>query len=324
MIFSIDGGGTKTHLAVFDTLGHLLFESIGLGCNHQSLGVDTYKHVIKELIDQALNHLNITMDHITYMHLGISGADLPEDFDRLNKATKEIIGDVKFTVENDAWLILRSGLTSDYGAVCICGTGANALAIGKDGRKGTLRSLGFTLGTYGGGLDIAREALHYAFRAEELTYKYTKLMDEIPPLLGVNKMEDVVSLLYPKSMIDRKKLGQITGLTFKLAVEGDLVSQEIVKRIGMFLGYQTAGVIKQIGCENAEIPVVIGGRVFEEGSQHFIDEMLHYLKLEVPHAYLVRPKYLPVVGGFLRALDYLGIAQDREIEENLKEMRIKR
>lgn len=324
MIISIDGGGTKTHLGVFDHQGHLLYETIGAGCNHQSLGVDTYKEVIKGLINQAYIALKIKGNDITYINLGISGADLPEDFDRLNQATKEIVGDIPFTVENDAWLILRSGLTSNFGAVCICGTGANAAAIGKDGSKAILRSLGFTLGMYGGGLDIAREALHYAFRADELTYKSTRLMDEIPHVLGVNKMADVVSLFYPTNHVDRKKLGEITALTFKLAKENDEVSQEIIKRIGMFLGLQTAGVIKQVHADDLNIPVVIGGRVFEEGTHHLIDEMLHYLKTEIPNAYLVRPKYLPMVGGYLRALDYLGIIQDEMIEENLKEMRIKR
>lgn len=324
MIFSIDGGGTKTHLGVFDNKGHLLYEAIGAGCNHQSLGVDTYQKVIKGLVDQACEVLKLSYKDIEYMHLGISGADLPEDFERLNNATKEIVGDVTFTVENDSWLILRSGLQSEFGAVCICGTGANAAAIGLDGSKAILRSLGFTLGMYGGGLDIAREALHYAFRAEELTYKKTKLMDEIPPILGVKTMEEVVSLFYPKSTVDRYQLGKITALTFKLAQEGDIVSQEIIKRIGMFLGFQTAGVIKQVHAEDLNIPVVIGGRVFEEGTHHFIDEMLLYLKQEVPNAYLVRPKYPPMIGGYLRALDYLGIKQDEVIEENLKEMRIKR
>lgn len=324
MIFSFDGGGTKTHLGVFDNQGHMLFEAVGSGCNHQSLGVDTYKHVIQGLFDQACLKLKISAEDIAYIHLGISGADLPEDFERLNQATKDIVGNIPFTVENDAWLILRSGLKSNFGAVCICGTGANCAAIGKDGSKAILRSLGFTLGMYGGGLDIAREALHYAFRAEELTYKKTKLMDEIPHVLGVKKMKDVVSLFYPKSRVDRKELGQITALTFKLAKENDEVSIEIIKRIGMFLGYQTAGVIKQVHAADLMVPVVIGGRVFEEGTEQFIDEMLHYLKSEVPNAYLVRPKYPPMVGGYLRALDYLGIVQDDKIDENLKEMRIKR
>lgn len=324
MIIAIDGGGTKTHLGVFDEHGHLLYETIGSGCNHQSLGVDVYKKVIKGLLDEVCQHLFCTYRDFEYIHLGISGADLPEDFDRLNQATKDIVNNIPFTIENDAWLILRSGLKKPFGAVAICGTGTNSAAINQEGKKAILRSLGFTLGIYGGGLDIARESLHYAFRSEELTYKETRLMTEIPLLLNVKEMKDVIPLFYPRTTIDRHQLGQITALTFRLANEGDEVSIEIIKRVGMFLGYQTAGVIKQVQLQTEEVPVVIGGRVFEEGTYHLIDEMTKYLKKEVPKAYLVRPMYSPMIGGYLRALDYLGIIQDEKMDKQLEELRIKR
>jgi N-acetylglucosamine kinase-like BadF-type ATPase len=280
--------------------------------------------VIGELIDQMLQKMKIALTAITYAHLGLSGADLPIDLERLTNATKPILKDIPFTIENDAWLILRSGLHDPYGAVCICGTGTNAAAINREGKQAILRSLGFTLGIYGRGLDIAREALHYAFRAEELTYKKTALMDAIPPLLGVSSMADVIPLFYPQPKLDRQKMGEITALTFKLAHQGDEVCQEIIKKIAMFLGYQTAGVIKQVGEQKNNIPVVIGGRVFEEGGQLLIDHMLKYLKEEVPQAYLVRPIYPPMIGGYLRALDHLNIIQSEQLEWNLKEMRIKR
>jgi N-acetylglucosamine kinase-like BadF-type ATPase len=324
MIIAIDGGGTKTHVGAFDRQGHLLYETIGTGCNHQSLGVDTYQKVISGLIDQTCQNLNMTLHDIEYVHLGISGADLKEDFDRLNAATKDILNDIPFSLENDAWLILRSGLTHHQGAVCICGTGANAAAVNQDHETAILRSLSYVLGMYGGGLDIARESLHYAFRADELTYYETRLQIEIPKLFGLSSMSEMVSLLYPHNTIDRHQLAQVTALTFRLADEGDPVSIEIVERIGSFLGLETAGVIKQVGMANDHVPVVIGGTVFEKGTHHFIDSMTKHLTQEIPHAYLVRPQYLPMVGGYLRALDHLGIVQDDVIEKNLEEMRIKR
>ncbi len=324
MIIAIDGGGTKTHLGVFDLEGRLLYQGLSTGCNHQSLGVETYRMVIEQIVNDACDALNIELHQIIYAHLGISGADLPEDFQRLNEATKKIFKEVPFEIENDAWLILRSGLKNAFGAVTISGTGTNSAAMNEQGQKAILRSLGFTLGIYGGGLDIAREALHYAFRADELTYKKTRLMEEIPKLLGADTMADIVSKFYPTPHVDRHQLGKITALTFRLASEGDEVSIEIIERVGMFLGYQTAGVIKQVGAEDKAIPVVIGGRVFEEGTHHLTDQMLLYLRKEVPKAYLVRPIYTPMVGAYLRALDHLGVAQDETIEKHLEEMRIKR
>src|SRR5690606_16220071 len=124
--------------------------------------------------------------------------------------------------------------------------------------------------------------------------------EEIPKLFDKEKMDELLLFFYPKQIINRYQLAKITALTFELAKKHDEVAIEIIQRVGMFLGYQTAGVIKQVSSENEEIPVVIGGRVFEEGSHHLIDEMKKYLIHEVPKAYLVRPMYTPMVGGYLR------------------------
>ncbi len=319
MILAIDGGGTKTDLGIFDLEGHILYRTIGPGCSHQSLGIHTYEEVINMLLDEALAALSITKEDLSYAHLGLTGADTIDDFDKLTRATKHLLGHVPFTIENDAWLILRSGLKEPHGAVCISGTGTNAAAIHKNGQSAILRSLGFILGIYGGGLDIAREALHFAFRDDEMSYKPTRLSEEIPKLFHLDSMETMVPLLYPKNVLSREQLGMITGLVFDLADQHDEVCQEILDKIATYLGHQTAGVIKQIHAENEAFPVVIGGRVFKDGNQRFKDQMLAILQTEVPKAYLITPKYSPMVGAYLRALDHLKIEQTKTIENNLKE-----
>lgn len=319
MILAIDGGGTKTDLGIFDRSGHILYRTIGPGCSHQSLGIHTYEEVVKMLLDEALHALNISLEDLSYAHLGLTGADTEDDFDKLNRATKHLLGSVPFTVENDAWLILRSGLKEAHGAVCISGTGTNAAAIHKNGKSAILRSLGFILGIYGGGLDIAREALHFAFRDNEMTYLPTKLSQEIPKLFHLDTMEKMIPLLYPKNVLSREQLGMITGLVFLLSDEGDQVCQEIIDKMAVYLGHQTAGVIKQIEAEDETFPVVIGGRVFKDGNQRLKDTMLQVLHKEVPKAYFIQPKYSPMVGAYLRALDHLKIEQTKTIEHNLKE-----
>lgn len=319
MILAIDGGGTKTDLGIFDREGHILYRTIGPGCSHQSLGIHTYEEVVKMLLDEALRELNMNLDDLSYAHLGLTGADTEEDFDKLNRATKHLLGHIPFTVENDAWLVLRSGLKKPHGAVCISGTGTNAAAIHINGKHAILRSLGFILGIYGGGLDIAREALHFAFRADELTYKPTRLTQEIPKIFHLDAMEKMIPLLYPKNVLTREQMGMMTALVFQLSDEGDLVCQEILDKIAVYLGHQTAGVIKQIDAVDEMIPVVIGGRVFKDGNERLKTKMFEVLKQDIPNAYLVQPKYSPMVGAYLRALDHLHIEQTDSIENHLKE-----
>ncbi len=317
-IIAVDGGGTKTEIAVLDLDGKLYYEEIGPGCNYVAIGKDKFSEVISELYLNVIKSLNIFPNEIELIYLGLSGADLESDFLRLNNTCAEIFKKVPFKIVNDAWLIMRSGLDKPYGAVAISGTGTNSAAINKDGKRAILRSLGFTLGIYGGGLDIAREALHYAFRADELTYRDTMLKEEIPKLLNLKEMNEVVELFYPVKRIDKVKFGEITGLVNKCAIKGDQVSIEILARNGKFVGLQTTGVIRQLKMENEKVPVVIGGRVFQSESPVFLNEFTKYLHEICPKADIVNSKYKPVFGAYLSALDELGIKQTINHTKNLK------
>ncbi len=317
-IIAYDGGGSKTHIMVLNLEGKIFFDKIGEGSNHQSIGGNKFKQVIGGLFLDAKQVLKIDDSDIELIYLGLSGADLESDFDKLNEACATIFNNVPFKVVNDAWIIMRSGLKEPFGAVAISGTGTNSAAINHQGERAILRSLGFTLGIYGGGLDIAREALHYAFRADELTYKDTILKDEALRLFSVKSMDDIVDMFYPVNNVDRIKFGELTKIVNDCAILGDEVSQAILIRVGKTLGYQTAGVIRQVGIEKEEVPVVVGGRVFSGKSSLLLDEFIISLNKICPKAYIVRPKYKPVIGAYLAALDELNIKQTDVHEKNLK------
>ncbi len=319
IIFAYDGGGTKTRLAVLNEAGQILYDQTTTGCNIFSIGDEPFKQVISQLYHDALTKLKLQPVAIDFIYLGLSGADLREDYERLYQATKPIFGNIPYEIANDAWIVLRSGLSEPYGATCICGTGTNAAAINHDGQKAILRSLSYTLGTYGGGLDIAREALHYAFRAEEMTYQETILKTEIPKLLGVPEMKDVVPLFYPERTIDKQSFGSITGLVGECALKGDQVSLMILANVAKHIALQTTGVIRQLGMEDKAVPVVIGGRVFQLEDKIFLDIFETTLKGIVKDAKIVKPRFAPVIGAYFFALDKLNITQTKAIEEALLE-----
>ena len=318
-IVAFDGGGTKTRMIVGDLEGHLVYDKITTGSNITSMGDGPFKKVIGGLFEDMLIALSLRRCDIKHIYLGLSGADLESDYKRLNKACKNLFKEIPFTVTNDAWIILRSGLNKPYGAVCICGTGTNSAAINKLGHKAILRSLSYILGTYGGGLEIAREALHYAYRADELTYRDTILKTEIPKLFGRTDMTDCVELLYPIRQLSKKELGSITPLVMKCAMAGDEISIKILKKVARHIALQTVGVIKQVEALHDTLPVVVGGRVFDTNAPVFIKTFTETLLKECPKAYVVKPQFHPVVGAYLFALDLFGIEQTKEIEMSLKE-----
>lgn len=316
-IFAYDGGGTKTRLNVVDLKGKIVLDMISTGSNIVSAGDQAFKDVIQGLFIKAKESLNIENRDISYVFLGLSGADLPSDYKRIEKACLDIFGNLKFKVLNDAWIILRSGLSQAYGACCICGTGTNACAINQQGKKTILRALSYITGTFGGGLDIARDALHYAFRSEEKTYIKTMLESDIPKLLGLDDMASVIPLLYPKRLIDKKTYGDITGVVEACALKGDQVSLMILEHVAKQIALQTTGVVKQLSMEKENVPIVVGGRVFQIKVPIFLQTFKKTVKEHIPNYQLVIPKFNPVIGAYFFALDELGIKQTIEIENQL-------
>ncbi|MFP4478060.1 MAG: BadF/BadG/BcrA/BcrD ATPase family protein [Candidatus Izemoplasmatales bacterium] len=316
-IIAYDGGGTKTRINVIDLQGNILFDKITRGSNIVSSGELEFKSVIEGLFLEAMKALTLKDEDIALIYLGLSGADLKEDYQRLENVCQSIFNGIKFRVVNDAWIILRSGLKKAYGACCIAGTGTNACAIDRSGRKAILRALSYITGTFGGGLDIARDALHYAFRANELTYKPTQLQEEIPKILNIKNMEEAIPLLYPKRLLDKKTFGDITGAVETCALKGDEVAIMILKNVATHIAFQTAGVIKQLGMENEALPVVVGGRVFQIKAEIFLKTFKDTLKNEVPNFKIIIPKFNPVIGSYLFALDELKMNQSKKIENQL-------
>ncbi len=316
-IIAYDGGGTKTQAAAYDGLGNRLFEKTTTGSNYLSVKTDGFKAVIGSLFHDILKTLDWRVSDVDFIVLGLSGADNEKEHALLESLCSDVFGDIPFRVVNDAWIVLRSGLKNGFGATAISGTGTNSAALAPNGERAILRSYGYTSGTYGGGLDIAREALHHAFRADERSGPMSALLERIPRTLGLSDINAVAQRLHPDSGLTREDYGNITALVMDVACEGDAVALGILERIGRSIGEQTAGVILRVGIEDAAVPVVIGGKVFTGKCPVLIEHMMEAIHQVCPSAYLVRPPYPPVTGAYLMALDALGIEQTDLIEDNL-------
>lgn len=321
IIAAIDGGGTKTRLVIGDDRGQLLADVTGPGSNHQICGAQGTLAVIGGLFADALQQAGLNNSQISYAVLGLAGADMPEDFEMLRKILQPVFASIDFDVVNDSWIIMRGGLPRSVGAVCICGTGTNAAAENEQGDKAILRSLDYMIGSYGGGGDIAAEALHYAFRADEKTGDPTRLTQELPLLFGVNSLNEIIPWIYPKlSEQAINKMRNISEIVFRLANEGDQVCQDILIDMGRVLGRMTAGVIERTGQSDQCVSVVMGGRVLTGDSPLIRDALILELHRRVPRAEIIKSWLPPVAGAWLMALDRIQAyeANETQLVENIE------
>lgn len=303
-LLGVDGSGTKTHCVVGDEKGNIYAEGFGGPSNYQVVGIDVARQAIHTAVNRALSKLGLAIKDVSFISLGLAGADYAEDFEHLGEMCKELFDEVPFEVVNDCWIGLRAGSDEGWGIVSICSTGHGTMGKGPSGEKVELRNMDYHLGNRGGGGELIREALHHAFRADEGIGPQTKLQTELPRVLNVVSMAELDGLLR-KNGIDQEALYRIPLVVSELARMGDEVAQQIMIDMGAALGRTAAGVIRRLGLGQETIPVILVGSVFVGDNPLVVDSYRLEVHKVAPHAIFKILDKKPVLGAYYLALDHM-------------------
>lgn len=315
IVAGVDGGGAKTACIIVDESGRILGHSVTKGSNHQICGISSAMEEVYQSINNAAQSAGLEVGDLSFIYLGLAGADLKEDFEILNGNFERIIHGVPFKIVNDTWIAFSSMTNSTWGATSVCGTGNNLAVKDKEGNIYSVRALKYVLGNYGGGQHLADMAMHYAFRCDESTGSYTKLAETLPACCDCADMNELATKTY-KSNYQYHKAYNIPKLVFDLAEEGDKVCLEIIARMGIEIGTMLGGLIAKAGLENENIPVVLSGSQYtKDTKQLMIAPLEEQLRKTVPYAEIKVLGCSPVVGAALSAMKEIGVElEEKEIE----------
>ncbi len=314
-VLGVDAGASKTFALVAEETGGILgFGRAGPG-NHQTVGLENAVRAIHNACIKALLQADV-QGPVEVGVFGLAGADLPEDFSLLTGAMERLALAKTVRVENDSMVALRAGTSRSWGVVVICGTGFNAAGVAPDGRTFRFPGLGWISGDWGGGWDIAQEVVRAVVRAWDGRGSPTLLTSLVLDFFGLNNVEALVSVLYHRS-IPEEKLLELVPLIFAAAWQGDAVAQNILIRLGKEVGVAAGTVIKKLGLEKTDVEVILAGGVFKGKGSLLLDTVVQTVHRVAPRARVVLPKYAPVVGAVLLALEALNGSLDEKIFENL-------
>lgn len=308
MIFlGVDGGGSKTVALIADERGKILGEGQGGPSNYQIVGKEFALGEISRAVEGALKEAGIPLREVHRAVFGLSGADLPENFRELEAGLKNTFPGLPFLLVNDTWIALRGGTKKGWGVCLVCGTGANACARFPSGEWLTLPGLGYESGLGGGGLDMVRDVLHYAFRSHYGLGEKTPLEEEILQASGASSFEELSFLLLKfmvspaSAALEMQRALSVVPAIFRFASSGDRASQEILVKHGSHLGEVAGYLAKKLGEE--EVDVVLQGGLFRGECPIFLDAFHLSLHRIAPRARTVFPELPPVFGAILLALE---------------------
>ncbi len=302
----VDGGASKTHALLVAETGQVLGFGQADGSNHQTGGLERAMGEISTAVHAALDHAALKPAEIELGVYCLAGADLPEDFDLLRNAVADLSLSHHVLIKNDTMAALRAGLTRSWGVVVVCGSGFNAAGRSPSGEEFVLPGLGPISGDWGGGGDLSLEMIRQIARAWDSRGQPTVLMEWVLQALQVESVEEMIGRLY-REEIDQQRLLDLVPLIFQAAEAGDEVARGLIERMGREVGITALAMIRRLGMISTDVEIVLAGGVYKGEGPLLIDTIREIVTAEVPEARIVRPRYEPVVGAALLALDALNV-----------------
>jgi N-acetylglucosamine kinase-like BadF-type ATPase len=319
-VLGLDGGGTKTHVAVAAPDGELVGFSANGPSNWEMVGLVGAATAITRAVQAALNEAGVAAGDVAGTAFGLAGVDWPSDEARLAPLVARLNLGGPRVILNDSFVALRAGTSRPWGVVIISGTGAVAAGRNRDGETFRTLGLGWEFGDWGSASDIAEEALRGVANAYTGRGPETSLTEALCDFVGAASAEELLqraSRGAPGLSHEDYEDPRVAPLVIREAEGGDAVARDILDRAGASLGEAAALVARRLGMENEVFDVVLAGGLFRNESR-LVDSAIEVAVRRIAHrASLVRISAAPVVGAALTALELAGEQADSEARARL-------
>ena len=315
LIFGLDGGATKSHLAVFDCNGKCAGITVYGPLNHEVMrgSFTELEDRLSEFISSALKKADASIDDVAYAVFGLAGADTDAQHDRIKEIVRRI-GLKEYVVYNDAFLGVAAGCPNCVGICAINGTGFKLAAIDKSAVAVQTCGVGEYSDDRGGGSWYGLRAIGSVYNELYRLGKPTAMREMIYELIGVSRREDYLEVIAEKFPGGRLNSVALNSVVFNAAALGDAVALGVLEESAE----QYAGAIARLAMDmdfpqDETLHVTLAGSVFVRQKVRILQELIEkrvdkalgervveYTRIDTP----------PVAGAVIWAAQKAGINID--------------
>lgn len=326
-VLAVDGGNSKTDVALIDVEGSVLAAVRGPGSSPHMLGLAGSLQLVDDLIGRACSDAGLGGNSRQIAEFGawfMAGADLPAEERALHRAIDRLGRTSTNSVSNDTFAILRAGSDEGWGVAVVVGAGINCVGRSPDGRRARFASLGQITGDWGGGSDIGMAALGAAVRSEDGRAGATRLRRDVADHFHLRRATDVAIALH-QDQFHEKRLRELAPVVVAAAEAGDGAAIEILSRQADEVVLFAVAAIRRLRVARLDVPVVLGGSIMAALPQRFVTRIQDGVQHVAATARCAVCYDRPVVGAALAALDLAGagVAANRKVRALLKDDRIR-
>jgi N-acetylglucosamine kinase-like BadF-type ATPase len=314
-VLAVDGGNSKTDLALVGADGAVLALVRGPQSSPQHLGVDGSLAVLGQLLDDAARQAGSSDGRrADVAALLMAGVDFPAEEDAVRTAVARRGWAENVLVGNDTFAVLRAGTERGWGVAITCGAGINCVGVGPDGRHARFPALGSITGDWGGGYDLGLAAVSAAARSEDGRGPRTSLERAVPAHFGLGTPTELAEAIHV-GRIDQRRVIELAPLVLAEAAD-DAVAASIVARLAEEVVALARVALARLELTSEPVEVLLGGGVLQSADGSVLAAIRAGLE-EVGPQISVRPTATPaIVGAALLGLDELGAGP--EVQQRLR------
>ena len=303
----VDGGGSKTTVAVADEAGGVLGRAVGGPSNYNATGIEVASERVLDAIGEAVHEAGGQVGsqvEIAGLCLALAGVARPEDHAAWRGAVARwieappegvtwAIRAEDAVITHDAMAALVGGTGKREGVVVIAGTGAIAFGMNARGEERRASGWGYLLGDEGSGYWIGLQGLRALCRAEDGRAPTTALRDRLLTETRLERAQQLVKPMYSEwKPVD---IAALAPAVLECAATGDPGASEIAELAAGELSQAALAVLRALDLAGQLAEVVTAGSLW---AAPLLRARFAYLIADAsPGAHVIPPRNEPVIGA---------------------------
>lgn len=307
-VLAVDGGNSKTDLALLRDDGTVLAVARHPTASHQAVGI---ARALSSLIDWVLDLADHAAPPVARIgSFCLAGIDLDADERSMGDGLRRAQLTVTTHVRNDTFAAMRAGSTGrGWSIALVCGAGMNCVAQPTDGPALRFPALGDISGDFAaGGEWVGWRAHGAAVRAHDGRGPDTALRHVIPAHFGEPDPYALTEAFYT-GRLDQRLLLDVVPLVAATARDGDPVARAIFDELcDELLAHVRAVTVR--GNLRGPGDVVLSGGLFRNDDPAFLARLTDGVHALLPEAWVHPLTAPPLLGAALLGLDEIGAPPD--------------
>jgi len=315
-VIGIDGGGTKTQAALLRLNGELASHDETGPSNYHNVGVEQARRSLEEACVKVIRKAGVDAKDVEIVVASLAGLDCSLDYKAMEEAVEGFpIG--RIMLVHDSMAALYATNAGGESAIIIAGTGSVTAGINSRGEYARAGGWGYLLADEGSGFYIAKRGVVAALMEYEGRGPRTMITRLLIERFSAKTLDEIIWHVYTKGM-SVVEFARLAPLVTEAAKKGDEVAIGILCDAAKELANTVSGVIKKLRMEDDELPIGLIGGVFKAG-ELVTKPLSNEIKKFAPRAYLTFPRFPPVAGACLIALEKAGVRLTGDILRNIED-----